>query len=62
MSPLIAALILFAVVVNGLVLFVAARRFTERNIREGNIRFDYEALQRDLDEEFAPVTRRTSKR
>lgn len=62
MSPIVAAISLFAIVVNGLVLFAAIRRFTERNIREGNIRFDYEALQRDLDEEFAPVTRRTSTR
>lgn len=62
MNLLLYALILFAIVVNGLVLYIAVRRFFERNIAQGNIHFDYDKMQAELDEVFAPVSRPASKR
>lgn len=62
MSDLFIAMTLVSCLVNALVIFIAVRRFFERNIAQGNIHFDYDKMQAELDEVFAPVSRPASKR
>lgn len=50
MSDLLFGILAVSCVVNALVIYIAVRRFTARNIAEGNLKFDYRQLQDELAE------------
>lgn len=52
MSNFMSWLLLLASIPNVLLIYIAVQRFTSRNIADGHIRFDYDRLQAELDEEF----------
>jgi hypothetical protein len=55
-------LLLLGIIPNALLIFIGIRRYFERNIAQGNIHFDYDKFEREMDETFAPVSLPASRR